>query len=195
MYLASDGSIKDGHESRLILDGVSRQYFEGSLFYYKLFRSDFWIVSGLNALTLSDHKGNMAPICSTTKCQVVFDSGTSWITGPESILGAIKNATNPNLNCSNIDTLPTLSFTIGQKTWTLSAKDYTTVAFIPALNATFCQSGFQTAPDASYSNLLKNTIILGDSFLRKHYIHYDMENIRVGVALARRNNNKVIMSV
>jgi hypothetical protein len=186
MYLASDGDRTDGHGSVMILNGVDRKYFLSSLVYYKLVRKDFFIVDGLNSIKLSYSASKSieaSPYCRGTKCKVVFDSGTSWISGPAKIIGQLQNLTTPASDCSNLNSLPTVVFSIGKMAWSLSPNDYTTKAFIPALNSTFCQSGFQVGPDSD-SGLLANTVVLGDSFLRKHFVHYDLEGGRVGVAVA-----------
>ncbi len=90
MYLSSDGSVNNTSTSLLVLGGVDQRFFTAPMIYYKLLRSDFWIVGGLSMIYVGHDSSNVASICSSVACKVVFDSGTSWISGPKSILGILQ---------------------------------------------------------------------------------------------------------
>lgn len=192
MYLSSDAAkVGSTFTSTLILGGVDNNLFEGSIDYFKLLRHDFWVVTGLNQVHV-DGYGNQSTCSSSLPCNVIFDSGTSWISGPRSILGNIQKLTMPEQDCSNLMYLPDVSFVINDISFSLTPYDYTVQAYIPSLDQTFCQSGFQLNPDGSSDpdSKLTNTVVLGDSFLRSYYTHYDIKNSRVGLAKSKQQQGE-----
>ena len=85
-------------------------------------------------------------------------------------------------DCSNYsDNFPDLTFTIGGINYIISKEQY--ILKVSALGNTECLLGFQ-----SIGQLPNNLgLILGDVFLRKYYSVYDMDDNRVGFALAKHN--------
>jgi len=193
LYLASDaGGYYVSHTSRLTLDGVDEQYFHGNLTYYPLLREDYWVV-----LLKSIRVGGVSvtDICGATQCRVIFDSGTSWITGPAKLLQTVRNMTNPPLNCSGLSNLPDVGFELADGTlWVMTPAQYSNVVYVPILNKTLCQSGFVTTPSvgthgreaADLPPTFENTVILGAAFLRAFYAHFDFQGKRVGLAQAKK---------
>jgi hypothetical protein len=59
-----------------------------------------------------------------SKYKAVIDSGTSLLVGPKELVDPLIEGITVNADCSNISSLPELSFTIDQTTYTLEAKDY-----------------------------------------------------------------------
>lgn len=187
-FLASDGNETDyGTQSVMTLNGVDERFFAPPLVYYPLLREDFWVVQ-LVAIRVG---GKIVTDCGSVSggCKVIFDTGTSWISGPRSLLGKAQTATLPKTDCSNVPILPDVSFELKDGTeWSLTPEEYTNVAYIPALQSNVCQSGFEVAPDTAAESdsaddpTLKNTVVLGDSFLRVYYSHYDRKGKRMGLA-------------
>ena len=69
--------------------------------------------------------------CSTSGCQAIADTGTSFISAPSTIatsintkIGAYSQNGNLVVNCSTLSTLPTVSFTIGGTIFNLTPQDY-----------------------------------------------------------------------
>lgn len=77
-----------------------------------------------------------------------------------------------------IDSLPTVTFTIDGKAYTLTGKQY-------VLNVQGqCLSGFM---GINLPSQLANTWIMGDVFIRVYYTLFDYEGGRVGFANAKQN--------
>lgn len=59
-------------------------------------------------------------------CDTIADSGTSYIVGPADQIESIYEIIGYTgyIDCSEIDSLPPISFKIGRKLFTLEAKDY-----------------------------------------------------------------------
>lgn len=82
-------------------------------------------------------------------------------------------------DCSNIATLPDVTFIADGQSYTLTSKDY--VLQVTALGETECVLGFE---GMDMPPELANTIILGDLFIKTYYTHFDMGNARLGFAPA-----------
>lgn len=110
---------------------------------------------------------------------MVVDTGTSILAGPigpmNAIIAKIGNVTQ---DCSNVHTLPTISFEFGGKAFDLEPEFYVIRAGDGKGNFE-CQLGMQGM------NAGVPIWILGDPFLRKYYTVWDAEESRVGFALAK----------
>jgi cathepsin D len=110
----------------------------------------------------------------------VIDSGTSLIIGSFDLINPIlKQIGTVNEDCSNIDELPNIDFIFDGVTYNISPRDY--VIEITMFGSTSCIAGVMGAAlPAKFPYL-----IIGDVFMRKYYTHFDYDNQRVGIALAR----------
>uniref|UniRef100_A0A8D0B3S7 Gastricsin n=1 Tax=Salvator merianae TaxID=96440 RepID=A0A8D0B3S7_SALMN len=107
-------------------------------------------------------------------CQAIVDTGTSLLTVPQQYMGSFLNEVGAQQNqygqyaveCSSVQNLPTISFTINGVSFPLPPSAY-------ILNVTYLSS--QNG---------QPLWILGDVFLREYYSVYDMGNNRVGFATA-----------
>ena len=79
-----------------------------------------------------------------------------------------------NPDCSNVSTLPDITFIIDETEYSLTADDY--VLKITEAGQTECVIGVmgQLFPDTF------KYFILGDTFMRKYYSYFDKNNNRVG---------------
>jgi len=171
-YLASQGK----NTSVLVLGGTDQQYFTGSITYVKL--SAFQFLFGYWLITGDDIKvdGKSVGVCSS--CMVVVDTGTSVLTGPPSTIQPFLDAIgNVSADCSNINSMPNITFTFGGVDFLLEPSFYVLVAPDNSGNMT-CQLGIMAL------NPGMPLWILGDPFLRKYYNIYDRDSNRVGFALA-----------
>ena len=113
----------------------------------------------------------------------VIDSGTSVIIGPEHLITEIVTGISVKQDCSNLDSLPTITFTLNDEGFELDPEDY--VMKVSALGMTSCVLGIMTAalpPGFHY-------IILGDIFMRRYYTHFDKGNDRLGFFDAHKLNH------
>jgi len=100
------------------------------------------------------------------------------IVGPQELIDELSVGIKVHRLCKGIETLPDIVFTIDNIDYTLNYKDY--VISVESDGITECISGLmgtEFPPDFNY-------FILGDAFMRKYYSYFDLNNNRVGFALA-----------
>lgn len=177
-------SCPQGQEScdggALTLGGVDTTLYTGDITYVdNVFYQDllgYWLVKSTGFKV-----GETSLSCSTPVigCPMVVDTGTSIITVPPLEWTKIHKAIGDvKKDCSNIDSLPTMHFTLGGKDFPLGPEFY--VLRGADMNGDDeCQLGIQ-----GMSIGIPGIWILGDPFLRKYYNVYDRDHDKVGFALA-----------
>jgi len=110
--------------------------------------------------------------------KAVIDSGTSVIVGPNTLVAPLIEGITVNSDCSGVDALPDITFTIDDTDYVLQAKDY--VLSVTDQDQTECVLGIMGQDFPAKFDYF----ILGDSFMRKYYSHFDKNNNRVGFAVA-----------
>lgn len=181
-YLSTQHGDMTKQTSALVLGGVDSKYFTGDFTYLPtqkfLGNQGYWLIHG------DDVKvgGSSTGACSgwlSKSCALVVDTGTSIITGPSSKLNPIISKIGTvKPDCSNLDSLPTISFTLAGKDFDLEPEFY--VLKITEGGETECQLGMQAMDQLGLW-------ILGDPFLRKYYTVFDRANNQVGFATAKHN--------
>lgn len=159
--------------SRLVLGGYNPSLAKTAFQFFPLSNQTYWEIAlsgvsvGTNSIALTNMRG-------------VIDSGTSVLVGDRVMIdlisekiGAIKS------DCANLNSLPIVTFYVGGKPFPLTPQQY--VLQVTDQNQTECLSGFDAMNFPSY---LKNTIILGDMFIRAYYTIFDFGNKQVGFATA-----------
>jgi hypothetical protein len=106
--------------------------------------------------------------------KAVIDSGTSVLVGPKSLVDKLNANIRVKLTCRGIEDLPNITFQIDGIDYVLTPEDY--VLKITSEGVTECKNSIMSSDfpdDFKY-------FILGDTFMRKYYSYFDMNNHRVG---------------
>lgn len=175
-YLSSTPG--DGKSAMFLGQEPPSQYYTGS--FSKVPFNLLQPLLGYWAVTVSsiDLGGKDTSAC--TNCIGVVDTGTSVIAGPPKVMNPILAQTNVTADCSNLNSLPTITFNINGNAFDLTPKQY--VVQLPDGNGgTVCQQGMM-AFDAGEGVL--PLWILGDTFLRAYTAVFDRADNQVWFAAA-----------
>ena len=109
---------------------------------------------------------------------MVVDTGTSVLTGPsKKIAPILSKIGNVTADCSNLNTLPNITFTLAGKDFNLSPEYYVIKAPETPGGPEQCQIGIISMDQLGLW-------ILGDPFLRAYYSVFDPVKNQVGFATA-----------
>lgn len=161
--------------SSLVLGGVNKAYYTGDFKYYSLQAENYWMIQVDSA-----YVGEIQ--ASTKPFHGIVDSGTSLIVGSPEIIGLmlLKIGHVGPIDCTKIDTLPKISFKIGGDMYDLPPSQY-------VLKVTGQQGDEQCIiglEPMSFPKEFGTTLILGDSFIKYYYTHFDEGKGRIGFAKA-----------
>ncbi|KAJ1176600.1 hypothetical protein NDU88_001872 [Pleurodeles waltl] len=175
-YLGQQGGQSGGE---LVFGGVDPNYYTGQITWTPVTQQMYWqiAISGFGV------NGQPTGWCGQG-CQGIVDTGTSLLTAPGEYIASLMQeigATQDSngeyvVSCSNIDSLPTLSFTIGGTSLPLPPSAYI------LQNNGECSVGIMATYLPSQNG--QPLWILGDVFLRQYYSIYDLTNNQVGFATA-----------
>ncbi|XP_071653146.1 lysosomal aspartic protease-like isoform X1 [Temnothorax longispinosus] len=165
-------NLTDVISSELILGGTDSSHYEGEFTYFNVTQKKYW------QITMDKFQIKNYTSCSEG-CQAIVDTGYPHIAGPPLAIEVIYReigVVNDTVNCDDdyISNLPDINFVIGGKTFRLTGQDY-----ILKLGDK-CIPGFQAEPPFDGIEW-----ILGDVFIGRYYTVFDMENDRVGFAIAK----------
>ena len=177
-YLSSE----EKPTSVLTLGGTNSHFYEGDFTYIPtqkfLGNAGYWLINGDDIKIDGNSLGSCKGFLSGNKCKMVVDTGTSVLTGPSKklapIIGKIGNVSS---DCSNVKSLPTITFTFAGKDFDLGPEFYVIKAPISPGGPEECQLGMQAMDQLGLW-------ILGDPFLRAYYSSFDPVNSQVGFAKA-----------
>ncbi|NXC41385.1 CATE protein, partial [Penelope pileata] len=178
VYMSSNPDSPRGGE--VLFGGFDPSHFFGTLNWVPVTKQGYWQIRLDNVQV-----GGTVVFCADG-CQAIVDTGTSLLTGPtrdikemQKLIGAVPMDGEYVVQCSNLNAMPTVTFSINGIPYTLSAEAYTIMEQSDGMN--ICISGFQgmdvPAP-------LGPLWILGDVFIRQYYSVFDRGNNRVGLAPA-----------
>ncbi|NXA53752.1 PEPC protein, partial [Nothocercus julius] len=176
-YLSGQEGTEGGE---LLLGAVDSTLYTGDITWTPVTQAAYWQIA-IESFSVS---GQTSSWCSQG-CQAIVDTGTSLLTAPQQVfselieyIGAQADGDGEYVvSCSNIESLPTLSFVIGGTTFPLSPSAYV----LPSDGDT-CSIGIE--PTYLESESGQPLWILGDVFLRSYYSVYDLGNNQVGFATA-----------
>jgi len=161
--------------SELVVGGVDPAHYTGDFTYHNLISESYWLISGDKFTYNGKSKGNK-------DLKLIVDSGTSLIVGDTALFGDLVNSIPQAIDCSKIDSYPTITFTIDGKDYPVTPQMYVLKTTI--LWKTQCIRGLMTM-DFSKSRIGANAVILGDVFMRYYYTKFDVANKKVGFATAK----------
>lgn len=186
-YLGSGGA-----KGELVLGGVDPNHYTGDFAYTPVIDSAPGKV-GYWALTMDDFKVNGQSVTSTRKA--IVDSGTSLLAVPTAdmakiaqLVGAKKVLPFPPFNkeytvdCNSPG--PDLDIVIGGNTYTLKKEDYI------IKDETICLFGMTGLDVPAPAGPL---YILGDVFMRAHYVKFDVGNKRLGFAQIKKSSSTIVV--
>jgi len=184
-YLGSGGA-----DGELVLGGVNPAHYTGDFSYVKV-RSMAEGLVGYWELNLDDMQIEGSSVSSARKA--IVDSGTSLMVMPSDEIKAVADAVGakvvsriPPFNREYMMTCgqgPTIDFIIGGNTYGLTPSDY------GLDNGGSCLFAFQGMDIPAPVGPL---IILGDVFMRAHYVKFDVENAQIGFAKIVKSADVVV---
>jgi hypothetical protein len=176
-YLGSGGGVGE-----LVMGGVDSKHYTGSFATVPVIdtvpgKKGYWTIA------LDSMKAGSTAFATSAK-KAIIDSGTSLIAIPSGdikklaeLVGATPVSIIPPLNkeykidCSSSP--PDINVGIGGKTYVLTKDDYTLA------NGNTCLLGFIGLDVPAPAGPL---VILGDVFMRAHYVKFDQDNTQLGFA-------------
>ena len=182
LYLAR--GQKDMAQSSILFGGYDTNLFDGPLQYVPLSSESYWELAMHGVYAGNAKLG----VCEPGPCKLAIDSGTSMITGPRDSVERLWQRLNVSPDCSNIKTLPSLAFHVGDSLMlTLTPQDYLLQAIDwqgspPSVKCQLAIMPLDVPPPRG------PIWVLGDAFLRAYYTVYDRTNprqSRVGFAKAK----------
>uniref|UniRef100_A0A8C5LMF1 Peptidase A1 domain-containing protein n=1 Tax=Leptobrachium leishanense TaxID=445787 RepID=A0A8C5LMF1_9ANUR len=166
-----------GQSGEVIFGGVDSSLYSGQIYWTPVTQEIYWQIA-IDGFSVN---GQATQWCSQG-CQGIVDTGTPLLTIPQQYLGTLlqyigaQQAQNGNyiVNCNNVQSLPSISFTISGVQFSIPPSGY-----ILQING-YCVVGFEETYLPSRNG--QPMWILGDVFLRQYYSVYDVGNNQVGFA-------------
>jgi len=168
-YLTDDGN------SEVTFGGFRPELLASDIVWAPIKIQSYWQVS-IDDIAINN---NARQLCKDS-CQVAVDTGTSMLAGPTDMINDLSGIVALKPDCSNYDELPTVGFMIGKRILNLKPDDYVDRA---ADRCTFSLMPLDVPPPKG------PLFILGDPFLRRFVTIFDKENLRVGFAVAKHNDD------
>uniref|UniRef100_A0A034WG88 Lysosomal aspartic protease n=1 Tax=Bactrocera dorsalis TaxID=27457 RepID=A0A034WG88_BACDO len=173
-YLTRDGTSSQG--GVLTLGGIDSDHYEGDITYVPVASKGYWQFS-VGTVYVGDSEFSFGD-------PGIADTGTSLVAVPfylyeniQELIGAEPNNEGQYfVDCSQVFSLPKISFTIAGKNFTLEGSDY--IFEVKADSGEqLCMSAFEDAGTPFW--------ILGDVFIGRYYTVFDLGNNQVGFAKAK----------
>ena len=183
--------------SKLVIGNVYKDYPESSFDFTKVVGNKTWTIN------IAQFQVGNASVGSGS-LKAMLDTGTSYISFPENLAKPLLEAFKKNgHNCTvdiatgqvicilkkSAETLPTLQVKFKNQTFQIPSHQY--VAKCATVNKTNPNAPNQCKLALAITE--GNKIILGNAFLRGHYVVFDQENSRVGITNIRRTDRSSLL--
>ncbi|EGR30663.1 WD repeat protein [Ichthyophthirius multifiliis] len=184
----------ESDESFLSFGKVDKKLVDGEINYHKVSNPMYWTIQAENFLL----DGNDIGLCSDDhKCNLVIDSGTSIVTGPEEdLLILFQYLSDSGYDCNDIKKMPTITFVIDGQSYHIHPEEYIISfngiqqsLYKHADNPTECTGGF--IPMNIKDPILGNLWIIGDLIMSKFLTVFDRENNRIGFGKLKNLNKQI----
>mmetsp|Transcript_46060 Transcript_46060/g.53137 ORF Transcript_46060/g.53137 Transcript_46060/m.53137 type:complete len:375 (-) Transcript_46060:164-1288(-) len=164
LYLSKE---KGGDGSKIIFGGVDPRYYKGEMHYFNTYQG-VWAI-GVSGVAVGKNSLEISESFAT-----IVDSGTTTIIFPSYLIRSVEDHIgHVEPNCSNVDSLPSLTISFSGVDFELTPQDYVVVMEKSGVNQ--CSLAFVEQESSNF-------MIVGAMFLRNYYSHFDMENGRIGFA-------------
>ena len=162
----------------IIFGENDKNFYEEPIKWFPVTKKYYWQI----AFSEISINGRPMNFCGQN-CEAAIDTGTSLITGPtDEIIALIRAVGNPD--CSDISTMPTLTFKIGEFDFPLHPEDY----IIQSKDKKKCRLGFMPLDVPPPKGPLW---VFGELFVKKYYVAFDRVKDRVGFATAKKLSNPI----
>jgi len=175
-------TLGDNEDGELVLGGVDTAAYTGDFEYVPLSSETYWEVK-LDGVKVG---GN----AMTTAVKAIVDSGTSLLAGPKDEVTKIAAAVGAKASIGgefSIDcdaTADDIEFVLNGKTYALKLADY-------VLNSGGqCIFGMMGIDIPAPNGPLW---ILGDVFMRKYYVKFDIDGKQIGLATAAKKSDALLL--
>lgn len=159
--------------SVLTLGGYDSTKSKGDWNYVTLYEEWYWMIN-IDSITVAGHNVTVSDM------RGIVDSGTSLLVGKSNIIDQItSNLPAVKSDCSNVDSLPSVTFVLGGVEYELPPRVW--VLKVTILSESECMSGFK---EMALPEEMGNSIILGDLFIKEYYTHFDYGKSRIGFSTA-----------
>jgi len=158
-------------QSYMVVPGMDSENYE-TIEKHNVVEQKYWALK-LDSIAQGDSK------IDASDYKAVIDSGTSLLVGPKKIVDPLIKGITVKKDCSNIDSLPSMTFTIDETDYELDASDY--VLKITQGGQSECLLGVQSMdfPEGF------NYFILGDVFMRKYPSYFNLNDNTVSFQVAK----------
>jgi hypothetical protein len=165
-------SSKPGGEGSVVAFGeIDSKYSDNEFTYVSVLFDSYWLVR-MSKISVN---GKVVHSCFLSSCPTVIDTGTSLIVGPASEVNSLIAAIGTvNSDCSNINSLPNISFNMNDHEFSVAPEYY--------VLREQTSSGINCTVGISSMDGNPGLWILGDTFIRAYYTVFDKGGNRVGFA-------------
>jgi len=173
-------------QSALFFGAPDPEFYVGNITWVDVAKQFYW-ETRLEDIELNGVKQNFCEY-QEGGCKIVFDTGTSLVTGPYQAIETLLDRFDVDPECHDIDNLPTMTFVVGGTRFHLEPEDYVMQSSRPdgvnGADVQHCKPGLMPLDVPAPRGPLW---ILGDLFMRKFYCIFDRARNRIGLAYSRHD--------